>query len=167
MSIFENNVIVNKKASLGNKAGRWICILLIIFCLYVSFFLVAGVLLVPAILIGVIYYLLYLNAQIEYEYTYIEGRLSIAKIKAKRKRKELARVEMEEVILIAPSNSHELDSYYINKQISRRACISGSSDVHTYQVVFKSGKGIEMIEFEPNQSMLEMIRGRNPRKVLI
>lgn len=167
MSIFENTVLVNKKPSIGNKIGGWICIVLIALCLYVSFFLVPGVFLVPAILIGVIWYLLYINSQIEYEYTYIEGRLSIARIKAKRKRKELARIELEEVILIAPTASHELDSYFSNNQINRKACISGLPDAHTYQVVYKSGNAINMLEFEPDQNMLEMIQSRNPRKVLI
>ncbi len=167
MSIFENTVLVDKKSSIGNKIGRWICIILIVFCLYVSFFLLPGVLLVPAILIGIVWYLLYVNSQIEYEYTYIEGRLSIARIKAKRRRKELARIEMEEVLLIAPTSSHELDSYFHNRQVIRKMCASGLAGAHTYQIVYKSGNGISMIEFEPDQNMLEMIQGRNPRKVLI
>jgi hypothetical protein len=167
MSIFENTVLVNKKTSIGTKIGGWVCIALIAFCGITSILFVSFILLLLAVLFGAIWYMLYLNSKIEYEYTYIEGRMSIARIKAKRKRKELARIEMEEVILIAPTNSHELDSYFNNNQIKRKVCTSGLQDIHSYQVVYKTSNDINMIEFEPDQNMLEMIQARNPRKVLI
>lgn len=167
MSIFENTVLVNRKTSIGNKIGGWLCIVLIALSAIGAFLVFSFVLLLLAILFGAIWYMLYLNSQIEYEYTYIEGRLSIARIKAKRKRKELARIEMEEVLMIAPTDSHELDSYFSNNQVKRKVCTSGLPDIHSYQVVYKTSNDINMIEFEPDRNMLEMIQARNPRKVLI
>lgn len=167
MSIFENTVLVNRKTSIGTKIGGWLCLLLMALSAVGSFLVFSFILLILAVFFGVIWYMLYLNTQIEYEYTYIEGRLSIARIKAKRRRKELARIEMEEVIIIAPTDSHELDSYFNNNQIKRKDCTSGLPDLHSYQVVYKSSNDINMIAFEPDRNMLEMIQSRNPRKVLI
>lgn len=168
MSIFENTVLVNKKISVGNKLGQIICIALMAFCLVVTV-LIYSLFITPAIIFGVIWYFLYLNAQLEYEYTYIEGRLSVARIKAKRKRKELARIEMEEVMLIAPSNDAELKSYFNNKQITRKDYSSGFANVTTYQVVYKAktGNGLAMMGFEPDMKMLDTMKSRYGRKVVI
>ncbi len=165
MSIFENTVLVEKKQTLANKIGFTVLVVLTVFCLYVSLF-ISPILFAPAIAFGVFAYLVHSNSKIEYEYTYIEGRLSIARIKAKKKRKELAQIEMEEVLLIAPGSSHELDAYK-NNQAVKSACVSGEKDAKIYQVVYKGKGGLNMMAFEPDRNMLEMIQGRNPRKVII
>ncbi len=167
MGIFENTILVNKKVSAGNLVGRILCLILIAFCLLVSFTILPGILLAPAVLIGVIYYFLFIESQTEYEYTYIEGRLSFAKIKAKRRRKELARVEMEEMLLIAPSGAGELRAYHGDRTVSRKDFSSRNASAKTYEVVYKLGEGIALIVFEPDRNMLELMRSRNGHKVVL
>lgn len=169
MSIFENTILVNKKASLVNTIGRIITIALLIMFLGLTFSPIApGLFLAPAIIMGVIFYFLHLGSQTEYEYTYIEGRLSFAKIKAKRRRKELAKIEMEEVLLLAPEKAPELNSYHNGQQ--KAVCknyTSGYGGREIYEVVYKLGEGIGIIRFEPDLNMLEMMQPRNMRKVII
>ncbi len=165
MSIFENTILVDKKVSAGNKIGQVVCILLM-GILLIGSFIIHPLFMTPAIILAIVWYLLYLNAQLEYEYTYIEGRLSVARIKAKRKRKELVRVEMEEVLVVAPSGHAELKTYDNNRQVTRKDCSSGF-DVKTYQVVYKSGEGLLMMEFEPDEKMLDTMKSRYGRKVII
>lgn len=169
MSIFENTILVNKKPSLGNTAGRIVCIILLILFLALTFSPIApGLFLAPAIIMGIIWYFLYLGSQTEYEYTYIEGRLSFARIKAKRRRKELARIEMEEVLVLAPEKAPELNSYHNGQQkVTCRNYTSGYGKQEIYEVVYKLGEGIGIIRFEPDRNMLEMMQPRNMRKVII
>ncbi len=169
MGIFENTVLVDKKVSVGNTIGRIICIIFIFAFLLISFTPIApGLFLIPAVLVGVIFYFLHMGTQVEYEYTYIEGRLSFAKITAKRKRKELAEVEMEEMLLIAPKGASELHSYHSMPQgVVCKNYTSGMENVKIYEVVYKLGEGIGIIQFEPDRNMLELMQPQNVRKVII
>ena len=72
MSIFENTVLVDKKVSVVNVILRYLCIALAIFCVLVSIIVYPGILLVPAIIFAVFWYLLKIASQIEWEYTYKE-----------------------------------------------------------------------------------------------
>ena len=166
MSIFENTVLVDKKVSMVNVILRYLCIALAIFCVLVSIIVYPGILLVPAIIFAVFWYLLKIASQIEWEYTYIEGRLSFARIKAKRKRKNIAKIEMEEVVLIAPPTAHELYNYHNNNQLSVKDCSSKQPGAKTYEVIYKNGSGLGDIIFEPDENMLDMICNRNAKKVI-
>ncbi len=93
MSIFENTVLVDKKVSVVNVILRYLLYCVgNFFCVLVSIIVYPGILLVPAIIFAVFWYLLKIASQIEWEYTYIEGRLSFARIKAKKKKKILQRL---------------------------------------------------------------------------
>lgn len=165
MNIFENTILVDKKVSVINIIGRVLCALLAAFCVVASFMLMLGILWIPAALFLYLWYVLQQESRSEYEYSYIEGRLSFAKIKAKSKRKSIANVDMEDVILIAPSDAHELYNYHNNHQTTVRDCTSGREDVKTYEVVYKSGTNTVDIVFEPDENMLQMIRVRYPKLV--
>ena len=66
MSIFENTVLVDKKVSMVNVILRYLCIVLAIFCVLVSIIVYPGILLVPAIIFAVFWYLLKIASQIEW-----------------------------------------------------------------------------------------------------
>ena len=87
-------------------------------------------------------------------------------IKAKRKRKNIAKIEMEEVVLIAPSTAHELYNYHNNNQLSVKDCSSKQPGAKTYEVIYKNGSGLGDIIFEPDENMLDMICNRNAKKVI-
>ena len=75
MSIFENTVLVDKKVSVVNVILRYLCIALAIFCVLVSIIVYPGILLVPAIIFAVFWYLLKIASQIEWEsvsYTHLD-----------------------------------------------------------------------------------------------
>ena len=166
MGIFENTILVNKRVSVWNMMGRILSLALCITTLLFSFLPIAPLaFLVLAILLGAIYYMLRLEAHVEYEYSYIEGRLSFAKIKAKRKRKELARIEMEELLVIAPEGSPRLAQNYGNVKITRQDYTSGNPNADRYEAVFKHNTGIGVIVFEPTRNVLELMRTRYADKI--
>lgn len=160
MGIFENTVLVKKKVSWGNIFARAICIGLFAVCILFSMWPFPGMLIPVAALIAGLWYLLKYNADIEYEYTYIEGRLTVARIKSKRRRKNLAQIEMEEVILIAPSTAHELYKYQNDNSLKTKNYSSGFSGRRTYEVIYKKTDGQYRLIFEPDDEILDKIAVR-------
>lgn len=171
MGIFENTVLVDKKISPGNTIGKIACIIAIVILLILSVITMSPIVFVmPVVAVAVIFYFLHMGAKVEYEYTYIEGRLSFAKIIAKRKRKELADVDMESLLLIAPENAPELHNYHNGGQnIVCKDYTSGMGQDEVYEVVHKYGEGIRIIRFEPDHNMMELMqRGNgNLRKIVM
>ena len=169
MGIFENTILVDKKVSVANTIGRIACVIIFAIFVVLSFTPIApGLFLLPAVVVGVIFYFLHMGTKVEYEYTYLEGRLSFAKITAKRRRKELAEVDMENVLLIAPKEVPELRTYHSGQQ--KAVCknyTSGTGEAAVYEVVYKLGEGIGIIQFEPDINMLELMQPKNVRKVIL
>lgn len=166
MGIFENTVLVNKKVSAMNIVARAVCIGLFAVCIVFSMWPFPGMLIPVAFLIAGLWYLLRYNAAVEYEYTYIEGRLTVARIKSKRRRKTLAQIEMEEVILIAPSTAPELYKYQKDNSVRTKNCSSGFSGRRTYEVIYKKTDGQCRLIFEPDDEMLDKISVRYGKLVV-
>lgn len=49
--------------------------------------------------------------KIEYEYIFCDGQIDFDRINGGARRKHILRVDMEEVELVAPKNSHALDQF--------------------------------------------------------
>lgn len=84
----------------------------------------------------------------------------------REREKNIAKIEMEEVVLIAPSTAHELYNYHNNNQLSVKDCSSKQPGAKTYEVIYKNGSGLGDIIFEPDENMLDMICNRNAKKVI-
>lgn len=166
MSVFENSVmIVQKKTPL-----RWLIegILLVAgICLLVAMILFfRPYLFLPVVVIFVAFYLVHKYNYIEYEYTYIEGQLDVDRIYAKSRRKSVAKIDMEDLILIAPEGSRDTSNYERDRQVIVKDCSSRMPDCKRYNAVYKNTKGTYRIIFEPDENMLDLIAVRNPRKVI-
>ena len=104
---------------------------------------------------------------LEYEYTYIEGQLDIDRIYGKSRRKSMAKIDMEDLLLIAPEGSGELSSYERDPNVKRLDCSSLMPDHKKYKAVYKADKTTVIVTFEPDQNILDKIRVRNARKVIL
>ena len=70
---------------------------------------------VAALLIGAVCAFTFLpRLSVVYEYIFCDGQLDFDKIMAGEKRKHLYRLDFENVTIMAPANSHALDSYKLN-----------------------------------------------------
>ena len=58
--------------------------------------------------------------EVEYEYLYVNGELDIDAIYSKQKRKKMGSYDASELEILAPENSHELDSFIEYKDIALR-----------------------------------------------
>lgn len=130
-------------------------------------FILVGTILWPALIIGVVMiiaaYFIYLNADLEYEYLYLDKELTVDKIMAKTKRKRVATFDMTKMEIMAPINSHHLDSY---KNRKNKSVDFSSGEVKQPDVRFMFFyDGRTKVIFEPDEELYKAIYMIAPRKV--
>lgn len=161
----EKLVIVPKKNAGSHKILVIVFFVLTCLGLLLSMFVTPIIFMVPTILFGVVWYLFAFRSEVEYEYTYFDGDLRFAKIKNKSRRKRIAYVNMEDVILIAPKGDRGVYKYENDKSVAYKNVASGRTDAKVYEVICKGEKGVERYEFEPDEDMLNEIMVKYPRVV--
>ena len=138
--------------------------LVTVFCVFLA--LTTGVLsVILMFLSGGITWLVYRNMNVEYEYLYVGGQFSIDKILGKSKRKKAWEGAMEEIQVIAPSDSYVLKDYG-GKDRKKLDFSSQKPGVKTYTVIHQSGPQTTEVVIEPNDKMLQCFRQTAPRKVI-
>ena len=121
---------------------------------------------VPALIFTFIWVWQNFYANIEYEYTYYEGELRLAKIINKAKRKNLAALDMEDVLAIAPKGDRSVYKYENDHSLKYKDLTSQDPMAKVYELVFKGEKDMCRWEFEPDEEMLDAIRVKYPRTVV-
>lgn len=137
----------------------------ILMMLTVCFFIVglaSPLMLLVAIIFGVASYFAYMNADIEYEYLYLDKEISIDKVLAKSKRKKAAVYNIEKMEVLAPVKSYHLDAYR-NRELKAIDYSSGEADDNNKYVMVYEGN-VKVI-LEPNAEMVKAIQAVAPRKV--
>ena len=157
-------VMVAKKKTPFLGAARIVLYALALLCFILS--MTSGLLLIGTAVFAALAFFLIPRLYIEYEYLYIDKEISIDKIMSKEKRKHVYTVDLNKMEIIAPVNSHELDSHK-----ARGAKVydftSGEEDAKVYSIVYAAGnEGTVLVNFEPNEEMLQAIKNVFPRKVL-
>ncbi len=121
---------------------------------------------IPAVVFGLLWYYQTYQSEIEFEYTYYDGDLRFAKIRAKSRRKSIAMLEMDDVMIIAPRGDRSVTKYENDRGIPCKDLTSGRPDAKVYELVCKGEKGLLRYEFEPDEDMLNAITVKYPRSVV-
>ncbi|MBO5293442.1 MAG: hypothetical protein J6B10_09720 [Lachnospiraceae bacterium] len=119
--------------------------------------------LIAAVLCGAAAYFVYLNADLEFEYLYVDRQLSIDKVMAKSRRKKADVFDLERMEVLAPISSWRLDEY---KNRSYKTVDYSTGTVNqpdTRYVMYFNGE--KKVIFEPNAQMIKAIQNIAPRKV--
>lgn len=139
----------------------------VLFIMLTVVFVVIGGVFVPGFLVaiatGIAAYFSYMNADIEYEYLYLDREISVDKVMAKSRRKKAGTYSLEKMEIFAPLNSHRLDSYR-NRQLKTLDYSSGiaAQPERRYMMIWN---GDMKIILEPNAEMVKAIQTIEPRKV--
>ena len=140
-------------------------------------FVLGGILFNPIILLlavvmGVVDYFKLPSLDLEYEYLYVNGELDIDKIMSKQKRKRVGSYDMKKVEIVAPKmeilapeNSHELDSFRNRKDIKVHDYSSLEENAKTFGMAINGDKGMELIYFDPNEAIIKDMQRIAPRSV--
>lgn len=160
-------IIVNRETSTLVKAMRIIAIVLTVcFCL-LFFFTMNFLFLIPAIGCGVLFYFVWLECAVDYEYDYVDKELRIAKIQQKQRRKELAVYDLTNMEMLAPADSYQLDSFK-NKELKVIDYSSGREEDKADRYVLILSDNTKLIldlVGDYGKELLDILRIYSPRKV--
>lgn len=164
MSDLYTEVLVEKKFTGKDMAIKVGLIFLTVFVAAVGLMFIP-LALVVALALGVLDYFMIPKLNVEYEYLYVNGELDIDKIYSRSKRKKGGRYDLAKIEIMAPVNSHQLDSYRNNTGIKTVDYSSGKPDAKIYAMIIATDKELQRVLFEPNDIMIKDIRSKMPRKV--
>ncbi len=116
----------------------------------------------PLILFGILSYFLGLYTEVEYEYTYVDRELQVDRILGKSRRKRLETLDLNQLEIMAPLGSHQLDSYRGRMKECRDY---SSGEVRQPEARFLLVAGNRCLIIEPSESMVKMIQSISPRRV--
>ena len=139
---------------------------ILLIMLTVVFIMVGGVFLpglVVAIITGIGAYFATMNANIEYEYLYLDREISVDKVMAKSRRKKANTFSVDKMEVLAPLNSHRLDSY--RNRNSKTLDYSSGVAAQPEKRYMMVCEGDLKVIFEPNAEMVKAIQSIAPRKV--
>lgn len=149
------------------KTPSYMAFLKILTIMLAVCFIVVGFVFLPALLIGLIFgvaaYFIYMNADLEYEYLYVDKELTVDKVMAKSKRKRVAAFELDKMEIVAPVRSWHLDNYK-NRNDKTVDYSSGEEKQPDRRYVFYYD-GQQKVIFEPNEDMIKAMQMVAPRKV--
>lgn len=121
--------------------------------------------LIPCVLFAGLAYFALPMLDLEYEYLYLDKEISIDKVMAKEKRKSAATIDLNKVEVIAPSNSHSLDSYK-SRNHTVKDFSSREEGRKTYTIPYDDKGQLVLYTLEMNEEMLKAIKMVFPRKVV-
>ena len=131
--------------------------------------LTTGILSILFVILLVLYFLFLTNQwsrfKVEYEYIFVDGQIDFDVMYSGNSRKNLKRIDMDKVVIVAPEGSHHLDG---DKHLNLKPldCTSGDPAKKAYAIIIKGNEGQEKVLFEPDSNFLQYMKKKAPRKVM-
>lgn len=154
-------ILVKKKSSPWLKVAQIVTAILTVFFVFV---MLIGALwgLIFATACGVACYFISMHSVVEYEYLYVDKEIQIDRILARSKRKRMETLDLNQMEILAPAYSHELDSYRHGNYVKADYSSKEEQKEKAVYVLIVNGK---QIKFEPTEEMVKTIKMFAPRKV--
>ena len=111
-------------------------------------------------------YFVFIRLNVEYEYLFAEGGLSVDAIYGKARRKKVFDCEKDDIQIVAPADSFVLKDY--EKQgMKIKDFSSGRKDAKVYALIYQKGPDHFKVLIEPNERMIGAMRRTFPRKLVM
>lgn len=162
---FQNTVLLSAKPTKGTLVLRNVALILVALTL-VGFLMVNPFMFAPFVIAaGGFWWWAAFRTGLEYEYTYFDGDLDFDKIRAKRKRKHILSINMENVTSIVPVDDPSLYNIHQNSGAKIVDVSSRKPDRKVYEIVHQDAGVTTCIRFEPDEKFLDSISIKYGRKV--
>lgn len=157
--------IVKRRTGVSNTILRILAVFVAVIC---------AVTLIPmlgmigfSITILVIYgvYMVFSYTSVEYEYSFLNGDLTVDRILGQRKRKTVAEFSINQAEIVAPAYSEEMNEK--KKNIRTIDFSSGYKSDKQYSMIINGEQGRAHILFEPDESVIMAIKNVRPSIVKI
>ena len=158
--------IIKKNLSLGGLAIRTGAVLLVLIgILFIPYLGMLG-LTITALLIYLAY-LAFVYTSAEWEYSFVNGELTIDKILGKRKRKPGETYDIKKASLIAPANSEEIRQ---KSEFLTKINYAGTRNIENqYSIIIDDVEGVKgalMITIEPDEKLIDAMYKVRPNNVI-
>ena len=131
--------------------------------LFFASFIISNFAIILAIAFGVGAYFVGMNANIEYEYLYLDKEITIDKVMNKSRRKRVGTYQVDKMEILAPLKSYHLDSFK-NRQVKELDYSSGVAGQPETRYCFYY-EGSQKVIIEPNDELIKLVKNVAPRKV--
>ncbi len=171
MDVFVEQLVRKKRTPL-DFVNVFLCLIAATVIITFMFFIAVGATLLNTIVFfaaaGLVYIIFRVGTSInvEYEYVFTNGVLDIDKIIDRRNRKSLVSFNTREIEIMATVKSTAFKTYK-DSNIKKIYACSSVSDEGTYFVVYKNGEDLQMLFFNPNDTVKGWISRLNPQKVYL
>lgn len=164
-SVFVEQIVARRNPPLTKLTLGAMIVLTVFVGLNGLLFLQPVILVMFLALLGMLYFM-FLQVNIEYEYSVTDNILDIDIIRWKRKRKHLLTLDLNNVVVVAPARSEPV-SAYIGRKLKTYDCTSHDANNNYYTLVFKpQGSTVEeKLLFEPDELVLDTLWRKAPSKV--
>lgn len=112
-------------------------------------------------------YFLVRSWNLEYEYIFTSGELTIDKVIDQSRRKKLVNIDMQKVELVAEYQSHYMDEYRNNQSMKVYDYTSQRPEAKKYAVAYMDAEQRGLYLIEPNEKLLKVMRNFAPRKIIV
>ena len=156
--------LVKKNTEPKDLVLKYGSIVLIVVITIVVFFFAAGLCILAGLGLAMAYrYLIYPLTDIEYEYLYCDKQITVSKIMAKEKRKDLETFDLDKVEMLAPSNSYRL-SEFKNRQLTEVNywSMDKTKEEPPYAMIYEGGRKILL---DLPKEFVKIVQNNEPRKV--
>ncbi len=154
--------MVKKETTGKDKAVRAICYIVIAAAALAG--LLFPLLFVGALILGIVYrYVIYPMTDLEYEYMYCDKSITVSKIMAKEKRKDVAVYDLEKMELLVPANSYRLADYKNRDlKVVDYWSLNPAEDHVPYALIYE---GNSKILLDLPADFVKIVQNNAPRKV--
>lgn len=154
--------IIKRKTGIKEGLLRLLSIFVVIFVFLLTIrFGMLGITI--TILLGYGAYMVWSYTSIEYEYSFLNGELTIDKIMGQRKRKTIKCFDIKQAEIIAPSSSDDIIRR--NDAVKVYDYSSGYKSDKLYTMIMNDGEGIVRIVFEPDERIIDAMYHVRPNIV--
>ena len=154
--------MVKKETTGKDKAVRAICYIVIAAAALAG--LLFPLLFVGALILAIVYrYVIYPMTDLEYEYMYCDKSITVSKIMAKEKRKDVAVYDLEKMELLVPANSYRLADYKNRDlKVVDYWSLNPAEDHVPYALIYE---GNSKILLDLPADFVKIVQNNAPRKV--
>ncbi len=154
--------IVKRKADFKTVLFRILAVLLTVLVFFFGTMFLGMLGITITILIGYLAYLVFVYTSVEYEYSLVNGELTIEKIMGQRKRKFANEFDLKNAEIIAPTFSEEIQN---KKTVLLLDYSSGNRSDALYSIILTDKEGSTQVLFEPTEKMLDAMLHVRPNIV--
>lgn len=129
--------------------------------------MVAGLLgMIILTIVGVGAYFLLPQLSLEYEYLVVNDQITVDKVMGQTKRRKAWEGTLAQVQIIGPVDAYQVKDY--ERQVTKTLDFtSHMPNAKVYAIIHQDSGNMTKVLWEPNERILNVLRGRSPRKILL